>query len=191
MKLSKSSGHTLVEFIMATVLVGMIFVIAGTLYATCLRLLNFEVNEGAIDADRLIGFERVTRDISLAEEAQFNVLNTAQIGLRIDPNPLAPATATAANDRWISYGFIGGRLRTRNDPAWDVVNGIPLAANNVAPGDAEVTPGLVIDPASRFNVVNPTAQGDATVVDIQMIVVGNAGQPNRTLSTRVALRRSK
>ncbi len=190
MRIAANSGHTLAEILAATVVVGMIFVIVGTLYATSLRLLNSEV--ASRDVDSLLALETMSRNINLAEEAIVNG-GGFQLQLRndpaVDPNP---ATAGAADDRWVTYRFINGRLRTR------AVNPPGAVPANVVDADPEVVGNvlnaLVIDSTagqSGFALVNPTAQNTATVVGIRLVVVGNPGEQNRTLTTRVALRRSK
>ena len=192
MRIADNSGHTLAEILAATVVVGMIFVIVGSLYATSVKLLNSEV--ASRDVDSLLALETMTRNINLAEESIVDPTGR-QLQLRNDPaDPATPLDLT--NDRWSTYRFTddgfanvaNDRLRTRT------AIGAPVDIDDAdADGTSpQVVQNLAIDPtASRFLLVNPTGQNAATVVEIRMVVIGNANEQNRTLSTRVALRRSK
>lgn len=191
MKLSKSSGYTLAEVLVASILIGLVFVIVATLYASSVKLLKNEVSSHDVDA--LLAFETISRNINLAEDVGYDANDPGQIQLRIDINP-DNGLSRDADNRWISYRFIGGRLRT------ETVEPPNAVAANVDGDDEEVIPGLEIDDAqSRFDLVDPSGQGQGrnSVVEFQMVIIGhrdeqgNQNQQSRTLLTRVALRRGK
>ncbi len=192
MKILGRAGHTLVEILVASLLIGAVFLIITSLYVSGLKFLKLETNSQNVDIQ--LAFETLARNAGLAEEAIVDASNT-QLKLRIDPNN--PATPSAADDKWITYRFISVngviQLRSRT-----------VAPPNAVPGevsitDPEIVPGVVFllnygQPGfwPGFYLLNPTGQGLPTLLQIRMAVnFGNNNYDKRVLLTSVALRKSK
>ncbi len=187
MKPADQSGHTLLEIIMASMLIGMIFLLVASLYVSSLKFLRGEVTSSSVSS--LLALETMARDVSLASDGVVDP-DGLQVKIRIDTND--PATATAADDKWVSYRFLdsgsGFRLRTRT------VNPPNASPADVTASDSEVVTGLAVLAAagqSGFRIINPTAQGAPTIVQIQLVVPGGANAEARTFLTSVAVKRSK
>lgn len=187
MKLTNQSGHTLVEIVIASMLIGVIFLLVTSLYVSALKFLKGEV--ASTDVSSLLALETMARNVSRANDGIVDA-GGLQVKIRIDPND--PATATPADDQWVSYRFLdsgsGFRLRSRT------VN--PPNANpaDVAASDPEVVRGLAVlagPGQSGFQLVNPTAQGASTVVQIRLVVPGAPNAEARTFLTSVSVKRAK
>lgn len=187
MKLQDQPGHTLVEIVIASMLIGMVFLMVTSLYVSSLKFLNSEVASPSVGS--LLALETMARNVSLANEGIVDA-GGLQVKIRIDAND--PATATAADDKWVTYRFLdsgsGVRLRTRTvDPP----NAVPA---DVTAADPEVVTGLTVLAGagqSGFQLINPTAQGSSTVVQIQMVVSGGPNAEPSTFLTSAAVKRSK
>ncbi len=188
MKIRGTSGHTLLEIVIASVLIGMIFVMITTLYATSLKFLRGDMASN--DLDTLLALETMARNASTSTDAVVD-MGGSQLKLRIDTNN--PSTATALDDQWVSYRFL------RNGAAFELRNRTVLppaaAPANVTAADREVVSGLpVLGGAgqSGFQLLNPsTPEGAPTVVQIMLVVSGTANSQPRTFLTSVALERAK
>lgn len=187
MKLADQSGHTLVEIIIASMLIGMVFLMVASLYLSALKFLRSEVASPSVNS--LLALETMARDVSVANDGIVDA-NGLQVKIRIDTND--PATATAADDKWVSYRFLdsgsGARLRSRT------VNPPNASPADVTASDPEVVTGLAVLAAagqSSFQLINPTAQGAPTVVQVRLVVSGEANAEARTFLTSVAVKSSK
>ena len=178
------AGHTLTEILLASLLISLVFLIMTSLYVSSLKFLNGETTSP--DMNSLLALETMTRDASVASDVSWDPSDTSQFKLRIDTND--PATARTDDDKWVSYRFINGALRTHT------VNPPNAVAADVTAGDAEVAPGLSALAGanqSGFQLLNPTSQGTATVLQIQLVVAGAANAQSRTFLTSVAVKRAK
>ena len=194
MKTGCPSGHTLIEVLLASLLIGLIFLILTTLYVSGLKLFRGQL--ASPDNDFLVAFETIARKASLANEAIVD-MNGYQVRLRIDSND--PATATANDDQWIGYRYFDIQtLQPTNGAEGAQIRSTPPKATsaeaNVTSADAEVVPNLQFlgrPTQAPFSLVNPTSQGDPTVLKVLLVALEGANSPPRTLSTNVALKRAK
>ncbi len=175
MRPQPQSGMTLVELLIAGLLLGGIFLAVTSVHISSLKLLTGQTNAGGLDP--LLALEHISRNVTLANEVIVDGVvvtgGRTQLKLRIDP--VDPGTPNPANDNWIVYRFINGALR------WKTVTP-PTAVTDVGAGDPEVVPRLALSTAaanpSSFNLTSPN------VVEID---VTPAAGSESVITTRVML----
>mgnify|MGYP000858220258 CR=1 FL=1 len=155
-------GFTLVELLIAMVLLGMVMAGASSVYVAAQGFLNGIINNDVRVITPSLALEAVIRRAKTANLVVFDAGNN-QIKLRVDPNRTPD---NIADDVWVKYRVIGARLRWRQDA---------LEAGDVGGGDPDVEPDLRLRPGSGFAMLNPSASGVANV--IQVTIITNEGTP--------------
>ncbi len=154
MNRQSQSGMTLVELLIAGLLLSGIFLAVTTVHISSLKLLRGQENAAGLDP--LIALEHISRNVTVANEVFVDngtgVPGTTQLKLRIDRGD--PGTTVLTDDEWVIYRFINGGLFWRT-----VIGGGAAAAPNIAVGGAgvaEVVPGLALStaPLSSFNLTS-------------------------------------
>lgn len=191
-KLKDQSGSTLVEVMVAGFLISMVFLIIATVYVTSLKFLRGEQTSPELSA--VLALETIKRNASIANDVAVDPAG-AWLQLRMETSD--PATATTADDRWITYGFVASEGSTRLRA--NTTNPAGATAVNVTATSPEVVANLVVLPASTFTVTNPTAiqnpadpsPGVATVVNISLTLPSGASGNIQTLTASAAVNRAK
>lgn len=139
-------GVTLMELIVAMSVFSVVFIGVTAMYVSgykSFKSLGTKENEIAA----LVALEHMTRRIGLGNNAEISD-GGAQIKVRWDyaeyPSPLN-TPGDYADDTYIKYRFIDGRLRYRIDAT---------SGADVSASDREVEPGLVVG-TSSFTLLNP------------------------------------
>lgn len=170
----RRQGFTLVELLVAVLLLGLVLAGASSVYVAAHRFLAGIINNHVRVITPSLALETMARRARIANRAVLDAVNN-QIRLRIDP---ARTPLNLADDVWVKYRFIGDRLRWRQEAA---------EAGDVTANDQDVEADLRVRPESRFALVNPSASGDANVLEI--VIVTEQGTPPavQTLRTSVAV----
>ena len=176
-KMKNQLGLTLIETLIAGLLLSGIFISVTSIYITVLKFIDSEIK--AANIDTLIAVETMTRKINLANNVLVNGGN--QLKLEIDNGD--PGTISTADDVWVKFGILGNSLRTKTEAVPD---------GDVSIADPEVFPGLTVLDDSQFNLINPTASGLANVVNIRLTTEGGSPpQPHTLITSAAAAQMSK
>lgn len=182
-------GFTLTEILIVTVVLGVIFLGVTSLQVSSLSMLRAQMN--APDVNAVMAFEQIIRDAKEATDVAVTDAAGTAVGVGVGGTQLKlnfdtgnPPNASLADDQWVVYGFIGGRLRWKTPFA---ATGRAIAAPNITAADPEVVPGLVVLGTSQFSPTNPSGAGAATFINIDLAIQG----VSRTLSSSVLPQRSK
>jgi len=131
-----------------------------------------------------LAMEHMVRRIGLGNQVVVDA-GGAQVKIRWDYQNYATPNQTAkdtTDDTWIKYRFIGNALRWKIDGA---------AAGDVTAADAEVAPGLVIDPAASFFALNnPPGPAGPPTLDVRLVSIVGAPPGPFTLHSAVICRAS-
>ncbi|MCG3176030.1 MAG: hypothetical protein MOGMAGMI_00968 [Candidatus Omnitrophica bacterium] len=167
-------GYTLVELMIAMVLLGLVMAGASGVYVAAQRFLNGMINNDVRVVTPSLALEAIIRRTKAANQIVFDAGNN-QIKLRTDPNRTPENTA---DDVWFKYRVIGSRLR------WTQA---AVEAGDVGGGDPDVEPDLRVRPGSGFAMLNPSATGAANV--LQITIITNEGSPpvDQTVRSSVAV----
>ena len=175
----KNSGYTLIELIIATLLVMVIFIASTALYVTGVKFFN-SMSGANSNLDAFYAIEPMTRHINIGN---FAVVTGNDLSIRADYAPDGVTCRNTPNnfldDTWFKYRFIGNRLRYRTDLVNAATPNNPGAPVNGA--DPEVVAGLVINNTAAFSMQNPSLQNNPDVV--QILLVTGAAPPFLTVRT--------
>lgn len=169
--LRSAKGMTLIETLIAGLLLSGIFIAVTSIYISTLKFIDSEIK--AANIDTLIAMETMTRKINLA----YNVVVAGDKQLKVEIDPNDPATLSSADDVWIKFGIVANSLRTKTEA---------LPDGDVTIADPEVFPDLKVLDDSKFNLINPTASGRPNVVKIQLATEGGEPPQPHTLITSAA-----
>lgn len=188
-----SAGFTLMELLIAGVMISLVMIAAFSLYSSGLRLF---VQARTYDVTLIpeVAVEDLMRKINVANFAGINPAN--QLNLRVDylncnpatPDPAGPANTAA--DSWWHYRFQAGTLLGLCDAAQNTVlaaAGNPAGTVVVLNNLDTVTPMPAYPPGtgsggSGFLFVNPSGAGAPNVVYVHV----NSTNPLKELNTEVA-----
>ena len=185
--LRRSGGFTLIEVVIAMMLLPIVFLAATTVYATATQFfLKAKNNSGRIDA--LIAAETIARKVAMANMVTID--GTGQIiSMRWDyaANTFSPRSSPKdfTDDSWVKYAVIAGKLYWRNDAVGADPDDPGTA---VTASDTEWAPGLTITSTPTFTKVNPSLAwdaanaGDPTMVYIELGT--SSGNPVQTLTVK-------
>ncbi len=151
--LRQETGFTLIELVLTIIIVTVIFMGVGSIYSTALKNFVAQMRDPSVNAT--IAFERITRDINIANDVVLGA-QPDQISLLVDNQD--PATASTADDVWVTYRFLGTSLVTRTSAA--------QPSSNLTAADPEVVPGLSV--SGNFSLLNPSAVGSNIVVNVSL-----------------------
>ncbi|GEM_PF-2561047 len=205
--LKSSRGVTLVEIVIAVLLISVIFLGSTTVYVTALKFFN-AVRDKSPQVYGFLAAETVVRKVAVASEAivndsgssngastldadGLNYVTGKQIKIRwdftlADWTPLNTPSNTA-DDTWVKYKIIenpGGsgtyRLYTRKDAS---------VTADVTTADEEVDTLLTLGANSVFRLSSPSgnAEGAATTVDVHLETVGGSSSQTVVIHTDTAV----
>ena len=117
-KIWDRQGLTLMEILVALMLIGFVFIMATSVYTTGLRMLNTQRDAAMTTTPTTISLESVTKKIVIGVDATLTDQdvdgNGTQINVRVDQAcngaPRIPPTLTAADDNYWHYRFIVNSL---------------------------------------------------------------------------------
>ncbi len=197
LNLRGSRGLTLIEILIAGLLLSVVFLASASAYITTLKFFN-AVREKSGQIYAFMGMEHITRRVELANDIMVNDGGTAnaetgkQLKMRWDYNADGVLNGDTANDvsddTWVKYRFIEEpvgsgtwRLFWRTDTA------AAGSATDVANTDEQVETGLTLGASSTFALTSPSGntQGQKTVLAVTL--ESNTGDPPKilTLQTNV------
>lgn len=177
--LRKNQGFTIVETLIASVLLGVIMMSAISIYVAAQRFFNDLLDNNARTSSA-IAVETIIRRAQIGNTIVFDAANN-QIKLRLDFSAAFVPNQTPGDftdDTWFKYSIIGTSLRWRTDTT---------QATDVSAADPELETNLVLQNGSAFNTVNPSGAGVATVLNIIFITQTGTPPVNTTLETSVAI----
>jgi Tfp pilus assembly protein PilV len=196
LKLRSSRGVTLVEILMAGLLLSVVFLACASAYITTLKFFN-AVREKSGQLYTFIGMEHVARRVELANDILVNdggVANAGtgkQVKMRWDCAETGAANNTAnnvADDTWVKYRIIEDP--SGSDPSgsgtwklfWRTESAAGGAATDVANSDPQVETALKLGSNSTFLLTSPSgnAVGQKTVLAITL--ESSVGEPPKTLT---------
>ena len=173
------TGVTLVEMMIASVLISVIFLAGISIYASTLKMLSSSRTSGK-NLPTVVYVEDVAKKIEAANDITRGT-NTAdrtagdsdQINLRVnqDCSGVSVSTPSSAGVYW-HYRFLSGALRYKCDSA-AATN--PGGGGNIAIDNLNVGGG-----GSLFSLINPSGSGDPTVVKIHIVTSGATPQTTET-----------
>lgn len=192
MKLRLQRGVTLIEILMAGLLLSVVFLATTSAYIAALKFFG-SVRDKSGQIYGFMGVEHIARRVELANEIIVNnggVVNInagKQIKMRWDYDALGTPLNTPSNvadDTWVKHRFIenpGGsgvwKLYWRTDTA----AAGPVA--DVTTADPQIEPQLTTNTNSTFTLTSPSglAEGQRTVLTIVLeAVIGPRTIPIRT-----------
>jgi hypothetical protein len=178
-KKKAESGLTLVELLLVSILISVVFLGFTTAYVTAMKLL-LALKAGESQLYGFAALERIVRTVNMGNQVKIGTAVDANDGTQLkvrwdytlntflpNGNPAIGTTFNTADDNWVKFRFIGGRLRWRNDAA---------ETPDVSGSDPEVQDGLIIASGSFFTLPNPI------MATINMIIQ----KPNSTLNATLA-----
>ncbi len=159
-------GMTLIELLVASLLISVVFLAASSLYISTLKLFKSAGQRAgggpgiSTETDAFIAMEHITRRLRLANRVimgldsdsanQSTVLVSRQIKIRMDYNPqtLVPNNSPVGtayvktDDQWAKYRFVpdGGGDVTKTTLRWKIA--AAETGGDVTSADPEVAPGL-------------------------------------------------
>lgn len=172
--LKKTGAFTLIELLIVSLILSVVFLGAGAVYISALKFLKnmqtyYSGQSGASQVDVLIALEQITRQLGLANEAIIDPTGQ-QLEFRWDYqlNTFVPnhTPSDLTDDTWMKFAIIGGNLYWKNETT---------EGQDVTSSDQQLVQGLVLQPGSEFALANPSGQGIATVVDI--VFISQVGNP--------------
>ena len=172
-----SRGVTIVEMLMVTLMMSMVFLGTTSVYVTGLKFLSSAQTNTTTTLPIAILLEELPKKIEFANQLLPNAAgNTNQIDFRVDQTCAGAALATPSNfgdDNWWHYRFRNSALRAVCDDN---------AGTSVASDDPIIIPGLDTSGGlrSRFIIANPTGVGITTVVDVLMMTSAAPLQTTQT-----------
>lgn len=194
-RLRRRPGFALVEVMIVTLLMGLVFFASATVYTAVLKTLL--AVRGTVDrVDAMLAVQSISRRITLANEVRVETVASTgdQLRMRVDypvDSVLCNNTPkTTTDDTWIKYRFQNNRLYWRWDPPGSPEYD-PIVDAGSTPAPQQVAPGLVVANGSMFTLLNPTSTGSATVVNIKILTdvinpVTGAVTETMTCETNVA-----
>ena len=184
----KTRGFTLVETLIAFLLVSLVFITAASLYLTALRFFRTASSgqTNGTNLDQRIAVSTMEGPISQANLLSFgdsflldptDPTSTAfrQLKARVD-NPKF-TLFTKAGDDWYLYGLVPVNPDPSILPAdrkyalrWKKTTAVDASvpATNVIASDPELVQGLVLDKSAGFIQVNPLGVGRVRIARIQL-----------------------
>lgn len=177
-RLRNDQGLTLMEILIAVVLVSLVFTAAISLYTSGIKQLKARQ---AVDVTTSpdIFLEQVAKKISIASAA--NMAPATQLNIRVDQDCAGAALATPSNttdDNWWHFRPAGTELLA----FCDNVPGTVLTSIGNPVGTTSLISNL--DTAtSNFAIINPSATGNPTVISMHIV----STNPIMTVDTEAAL----
>ncbi len=171
-RLRKNDGITLIEILIASLLVSVVFLAVASSYTSGLRLLASTRDSTLLDP--AMAMNAMSKNTALANQIAINP-SEKRLTLRLDYNhtngvPTTPKyTADTSDDFYIMYQFVAGGIHTDYGSAPSTVDG----------NDPEVIPGLATA-NGNFAFFNPLVADNSNAVTISFESGG------RTLNTTVA-----
>ena len=181
-RLTDPKGITLMEILIATALLGLVFTAAISIYTSGIKTLK---QRQAVDVtvSPEVSLESVTRKISVAFEGNINP--TPQLNIRVNETCGGAALPTssisnAADDAWWHFRFKSSALLALCDNSQaTVLTNIGAPAGTIALISNVDTTGS----ASDMTITNPSGPGSASVVTIHL----KSSTPDLTVDTETAL----
>lgn len=114
MKHSKQSGMTLIEILIGTILLSVVFLAGISIYVSCLKIFA-QAQSAATSTSTETQLIPIVKNIRQANYAFVSNGNT-QLDIRVDldmcgDTRATPTPSNAADDSWWHYRFVGGALR--------------------------------------------------------------------------------
>ena len=196
-KMMDDRGFTLMELLIAGVMISLVMIAAFSLYSSGLRLF-VQARTYDVTAIPEVAVEDLVRKINSANFADINPAN--QLNLRVDYaacNPASvPTPANTADDSWWHYRFLNSELlglceAVNSNPTLTAV-GAPAGTTAIL-GNLDTVAALPAYPpgtgsgGSGFQLVNPSVSGTPTVVYVHV----NSTNPVKELNTEAAWAASK
>jgi Tfp pilus assembly protein PilV len=191
LKLRSSRGVTLIEVLMAGLLLSVVFLACASAYISTLKFFN-ALREKSGQLYAFIGMEHVARRAELANDVMVNdggVANAEtgrQLKMRWDyTEDGAPKNTanTVSDDTWVKYRIIEEpsgsgtwRLFWRTDTA------AAGAAADVATSDTQVESALTLGPASTFVLTSPSGNTEGRKTVLAITLESRVGNPPKTLT---------
>ena len=172
------NAFTLMEILISTMLISLVFGAATSVYVTGLKFLQ-TAQTNDVTTLPAVSLEGISKAISQSNLATVNNVPNSQLDLRADyscSSNFATSLATPSNntdDQFWHYRFINSALRFVCDGT---------AGTNISGSDPILIPSVNTG-ASSFSPINPSAQGLATVIQIHLVTT----TPAQTLDTNVAV----
>ncbi len=182
--LRKDQGFTIIELLIASVLLGVIMMSAISIYVAAQRFFNDLLDSNARTSSA-VAMETILRKAQIANTIVFDGPNS-QIKLRLDVTAASVPNRTPGvftDDNWFKYRIVANGLRWRTD----TVAADPTGAVDVTGSDPELEANLVLRPGSAFNVVNPSAAGTDTVLNVTFVTQAGTPPVDTTLTTSAAV----
>ncbi|MBI2094582.1 MAG: prepilin-type N-terminal cleavage/methylation domain-containing protein [Candidatus Omnitrophica bacterium] len=194
----RAGGVTLVEILVASLLVSLVFLAAATLYLTAMKFLKTASSGQAegVNLDHRLAVAMIEDPVFAANlldfggEFQLDAVTKGyrQLKVRVD-NPKFTLFNKAGDD-WHVYGFVaepdGTHYSLRGwkttpsmvpaDPSW--------RPPDAAAADPELVPGLLLDQNAAFIKIDPAPSGRARIVRIQLLK--DAANPQNSVWRDVA-----
>ena len=188
-RIRNESGLTLVELTIATLMLSTVFLGAASLYVSGIKFLS-AIQADTSQVQNTASMEELTKRISLANEAyvdsdlQLRLKGDYKIGTYTPNN----TPSDPSDDTWVKFRFIPSataglynlhwRVDTAANPAQNVTSSDPVLITDLQAG------------TSFFSLVNPSKQGQSTVVTVTMAtkIAGSGGietvQTNASLGSK-------
>lgn len=194
----KRSGFTLVEVLVATVLVSLVFITAASLYLTALKFFK-TASSGetpGVNIEHRIALASMAGPVSSANLLVFESASEFQLDpktkgyrqfkARVD-NP--KFTLFDKNgDAWYSYGLVPvdkNQLDGAYALRWKKESGsasfIPV---DVTGKDSELVQGLLLDKNAAFIKIDPTSSGRSRIV--RVLLIKDAANPENSIQMDIA-----
>jgi type II secretory pathway pseudopilin PulG len=185
------SGMTLIELVVCGFLMSGIFLVLGSMFVSSISMMGGNRTVASERVDAFMATEHIFRKISTGNSAVITQ-NGNQLNIRVDQSAaFAPRNTpqSVADDTWISYGIVGGRLRWRADAVNPLSPGVPPFT--VGAADPEVQPGLTVS-ANAFSIINPPVNYTPVAGETPRLVrvdltAGGVYSGNQRMVTEIAL----
>ena len=189
----RRAGFTLVEVLVATMLVSLVFITAASLYLTALRFLKTASSgetpgislehrialasmEGPVSSANLLVFES-SGEFQLDPKTK----GYRQLKARVDDPKFT--LFDKSGDAWYAYGLVVVDPNVPEDK-WRYTLRWKKENTAVTTADPELVQGLVLDKNAAFIKIDPTASGRARIVRIQLI--RDAVNPENSIQLDIA-----